>query len=357
MKTKGFFSQTSPSTVADLNQENSHLLDNPSIQDEQKLPQLRNLSIVKPYVKSFLEQAKGTALGGAVLVNHVILALTMMGHKFTVDDHKRLEILLLSYWGIRGGAAGVLALSGLKDKAPDATAVYTLTEKNVIKMLAIASFLRKMPLNLSFNSTLQIACSIIVVLDQGLSAKALMLGKPDPSNFSYPEIKNQYQGETFLIALLTLKEMLFKAIQMGATTYTAGYALTDAFVDAVSPIDPINQKQILMGLALAMSIIGALSVLHPLSSQIVNQLRSLEINIGLVFLPLVSLMFDYLPLWFSSHSLETGVIALVLVGVLPAILEIIVSVWSYQDNLTPPDEDEVSVEAQIEEKRSICGAF
>ncbi len=363
MQTKGVFFKNLQETVVSLPesaQENSQLLENPSIQNEPKPLQEINSFGTKQFISGFLEQAKGTALGGAVLVNYVILALTMMGHKFTRDDHKRLETLLLSYWGVRGGAAGLMALTGLKNKAPNATAAYTLTEKNIIRMLAIDCFLRKMPIPFSINSGLQIACSILVVVDQGLSAKALVQEQADPSGFSYPEIKEQYRGKIALIALMTLKEMLFRSIQMGATTYTAGYALADVFKDAVSPVDPSNQQEILMSMALVMSILGALCVFHPVTSQIANQLRSLEINIGLVFLPLVSLMFDYLPQWFSSHSLETGLIALVLVAVLPAILEAIVGIWSYKDKLVAKVESQIacrgSVEEVIEEKGSIrCG--
>ncbi|MBA2709994.1 MAG: hypothetical protein H0U57_05325 [Tatlockia sp.] len=361
MKTKeGFFSLNTQTTLVSLgksHEENSQLLENPSIQAEHQPIQVADSFDAKQFVKSFLEQAKGTALGGAVLVNHVILALSMMGHKFTADDHKRLETLLLSYWGLRGGAAGMMAITGLKNKAPDATAAYILTEKNVIKMLAIASFLRKMPIPNSFSNTLQIACSILVLMDQGLSAKALVEEKADPSNFSYSEIKDQYQGKNALIALMTLKEMLFRTIQMGATTYTAGYALADVFVDAKSPVDPANQKQILMCIVLAFSILQALCVFHPVSSQIANQIRSIEINIGLVFLPLVSLMFDYLPQWFSNNSLETGVIGCILVGLIPAILEATVSFWAHQDKIAAQDEETLRVEDLIEENGSIrCGS-
>ncbi|MBA3536631.1 MAG: hypothetical protein H0T84_08485, partial [Tatlockia sp.] len=125
----------------------------------------------------------------------------------------------------------------------------------------------------------------------------------------------------------------------------------------VSPQDPKNQQQILMILALAMSIVGALSVLHPVLNEIATLIRYFGINIGLVFLPFVSLMFDYLFQWFSSHSLETGVIALILVGVIPAVLEVMVSFWAYQDKLAvkvqPQNEIKIIVEKEIEEKRSI----
>jgi hypothetical protein len=354
----GFFTQKPLSTVVDLtnsSQENSQLLVNPSIQDEPTLIQGNNWSAAKQFTKGFLDQANSTALGGAVLVNYVIIALTMMGHKFTNEDHKHLETLLLSCWGLRGGVAGLLAVTGLKNKAPDAIAVYSLTERNVIKMLAIASFLRKMPITFSINSALQIASAIMVVMDQGLSVKALVEDKADPSGFSYPEIKEKYQGQSAVIALLTAKEIISRFIPMAATTYTAGNALADVFKDADSPVDPANQQQILMILALAMAILAALSVIHPITSQIASQIRFLEINIGLVFLPLVSLMFDYLPQEFTSHSTGIGVIALILVGVLPSIVKAIDSVWSYQDKLEvkvkPQDEIRTTVEDLIEEKK------
>nr|MBA3535393.1 hypothetical protein [Tatlockia sp.] len=275
MLTKGFFSQKSLSIGVDLpnSQENSQLLVNPSIQEDQKLSQVVISSEVKQFIKGFLEQARGAVLGGAVIVNYVELALVLMGHKFTINDHRRLETLLFTLWGLRGGAAVVLALTGLKNKAPDATAAYILTEKNVIRMLVNASFLHKMPITFSINSSLQIASSIMVVVDHALSAKALAENQPDPGNFSYPEIKNKYQGQSALIALVTLIEMLFRAIQLGATTYTAGNAIADAFIDAVSPQDPKNQQQILMILALAMSIVGALSVLHPVLNEIATLIR------------------------------------------------------------------------------------
>ncbi|MBA2651666.1 MAG: hypothetical protein H0U73_05310 [Tatlockia sp.] len=341
----GFFSEKSQSTVVDLinsPQENSQLLVNHSIQDEQQIIQVSNAFDFKQFLKSFLEQFKITAFTGAALVNLDIQAQTLMGHKFTIEDHKHLETFLLSCWGVRGVAAGLVALTGLNHKAPDAIAAFSLTENNVAKMLILANFFHKMPIDSSINSFLQIATSSMVLLDHGRSAQALAQGKADTSNLSYPEIKDRYQGQNAVIALMTLIEGLYRASQMGATSYTAFYTLADFFKDLNSLVDPANQKQILMILTFAMAILGALSVLNPISSQIANQIKSLLMYIGLVFLPLVSLMFDYLPKWLSSHGLEIGLIVLLGV-VIPPMLEALVSIWPDQDK----KEAEVNAQDEI----------
>ena len=308
----------------------------------------------KESMEQFLRQSKGTALGGAVILNHTLLALSMLGQK---PNHKVLETVLLSYWALRGGAALGLELSGLKHKAPDAITFYTLTEKNVIRMLAITSFLRKMPIPFAMNSTLQIAFSAMVVFDQCVSAKALVDGKPDPSGGAIPSIKAYYAEQDMLAIAAIAKEMVFKGIQLGATTYTAGYALADVFVDAVSPVDPANQEVILKILALTMALLGAASVVHPITNEITNQVRAAQINTGLIFLPLVSLMYDLLPVWFSNNSLETGLIALAMVVVIPMLLELMVSLW---DNFSPETVQEPTIFANpLEENRveEVSGAY
>lgn len=338
--------------------------------DSMILPQISANSFFssqkKDFTKRFLEQSKGTALGGAVILNHTLLGLSLMGQK---PNHKLLEMVLLSYWALRGGAAVGLELSGLKNKAPDALAFYTLTEKNVIKMLAITSFLRKMPIPFAMNSALQIACSIMVVLDHSLSTKAIIDGKPDPSGGSIPTIKAYYEGYDKLAIAAISKEMAFKSIQMGATTYTAGYALADVFVDAVSPIDPVNQELILKVLALTMALLGAASVAHPITNEMTNQVRAAQINTGLIFLPLVSLMYDLLPAWFSDHSLGTGLIAMCLVVVIPMILELMVSLWDNQENIKHSEivsepsnfpnvlEDSTVEEVDSDEENAVEGSY
>jgi hypothetical protein len=234
-------------------------------------------------------------------------------------------MVLIIYWTLRGGAAVGLELSGLKNKAPGAIAFYTLTEKNVIRMLAITSFIRKMPIPFAMNSALQIACAVMIVFDQCLSAKAIVEGKPDPSGGSMPTIKAYYAEHNKLAVAAIGEAMFFKGLQLGATTYTACFALYDVFVDAVSPVDPANQELILKILALSMAILGAASVLHPITNEVTNQIRAAQINIGLVFLPLVSLMFDLLPVWFSDHSQGVGLIVFGCVVFLPMLLELMVS--------------------------------
>lgn len=303
----------------------------------------------KQFIKVFLDQAKCTALGGAVAVNHVILALTLMGYKLTVEHHKHLEYLLIGYWGLRGGTAALLELTGLKNKAPDAISVYTLTEKNIIRILAFTSFIRNTHLTISANAAFQLGCAGLLVKDQFCSAKALVEGKTYPSGGHFEKIKDYFEGHQLLTALAVAEEMGSRAIQLGATTYTAGYALADVFVDSVSPIDPANQEQILMSLALVMAILGALSVAHPITTKIANQVRAAEINAGLILLPIVSFLFDFIP---NIDLIAAGAIALVLVVMIPALLEFAVSYWDYQNEMIsrqPVNEMHAAVEEVIDE--------
>lgn len=317
--------KTEPDSSSNLNESSYIMINDSLIQNEESTVSQNNTSMLSPamkkFMKGFLGQSRAAVLGGGVIVNHAAYLLYLMQPKITIADHQRLAIGFAAYCGLRGGAALGLELSGLKNKFDLAIPLYSNTEKNIIRMLVIVSFLRKMPIPTNYNFALQIAFSAMVVMDQGLAAKEFIAHGTDESpGRSIPEIQKRHADRYLLIVADILKEAASRGVQGGVTAYNAFYALADAFVDSTSTVDPTNQQKILIIMALVFAVLAAASVISPTTSKMYELLRETFIDTGLVFLFLLSLIFEYFPDFFSEHSLLTGLIILALVPGIPFFL-------------------------------------